>query len=460
MCSRIYLRLLPQRFPREAGGSKIDRDIVPRLTKRIVDELKPAEKDIFRWDTGDGALKGFGLRMKPSGAAAFIIQYRNAEGRTKRLAIGKVRTLAPEEARRIAREKLASVSAGGDPSAQRKAARTTITVAELCDEYLEAARNGLVIVGRFKRPKRASTVAIDEGRVSRHIKPLIGVERAEKLTRQAVQRMADAIAQGKTAGTFKTGKRGKAVVKGGVGTAARVVEFLGGVWSWADKRGLVSGQNPTRDVETGRGDPKERVLTPDELVSLGRILQEKQVLRPAAVAAVRLIAITGLRRQEACALRWSEVDFSSSCLRLETSKTGRSTRPISGSALDWLRSLRPENKGNSTKWVFPNRDGNGSADLKKSIAQLFNDAGLSDARSHDLRRTFASVAADEGYSDATIGELLGHARRGVTARHYIRRPDPALIAAADRVSGRISALLNGEEMGIVIPLPSITPSAS
>ena len=74
--------------------------------------------------------------------------------------------------------------------------------------------------------------------------------------------------------------------------------------------------------------------------------------------------------------------------------------------------------------MFPSRDGDGSADLKKAIAELFDEAGLKDARSHDLRRTFASMAADEGYSDATVGELLGHSRRGVTARHYIRRPDP------------------------------------
>jgi hypothetical protein len=235
--------------------------------------------------------------MKPSGAAAFIIQYRNAEGKTRRHAIGKLGTLAPEEARRLAREKLASVAAGEDPSAQRRSARVSITVAELCDEYLKAARAGLVIVGRFKRPKRASTVAIDEGRVSRHVKPLIGAERADKLTRQAVQRMADAIAQGKTAGVFKTGKRGKAVVTGGVGTAARVVELLGGMWTWGEKRGLVSGQNPAHDVETGRGDPKERVLSVAELVAFGQVLRERAVVRPAAVAARRLIAITGLRRQ-------------------------------------------------------------------------------------------------------------------------------------------------------------------
>jgi integrase len=74
-------------------------------------------------------------------------------------------------------------------------------------------------------------------------------------------------------------------------------------------------------------------------------------------------------------------------------------------------------------------DGRPSGFKKKEIAAISDDAGLSDARSHDLRRTFASVAADEGYSDATIAALLGHPQRGVIARHYIRRPDDALVAA-------------------------------
>ena len=199
---------------------------MPRLTKRTVDAIQPnpTRADVFVWDSGDGALKGFGVRMKPSGAAAFIIQYRNADGKTRRHAIGKVGTLAPDEARRLARDKLASVAAGADPSVERRSARASLSVGELCDLYLEAARAGLVIlVRRFNRPKRASTVAIDEGRVSRHIKPLVGAHRADKLSRATVQRMADAIARGETAGVFKSGVRGKAVVKGGMGTASRVV---------------------------------------------------------------------------------------------------------------------------------------------------------------------------------------------------------------------------------------------
>src|SRR5206468_10576999 len=110
----------------------------------------------------------------------------------------------------------------------------------------------------------------------------------------------------------------------------------------------------------------------------------------------------------------------------------------------------------SRAWVFPNRNDSGSADLKKSISAIFDAAGLTDARSHDLRRTFGSVAANEGYSDATIAELLGHARRGVTARHYIRRPDAALVAAADKVASTIAAALDRRKgpQAVTQPAPS------
>jgi integrase len=314
----------------------------------------------------------------------------------------------------------------------------------LCDQYREAAKAGLVTT-RFKRPKRASTVAIDVGRIERHIKPLVGKVRADKLTRADVQRMTDAIAQGKTATVVKTKARGRAVVVGGTGTAARVVELLGGIWTWADKRGLVAGANPAHGVETVRGEAADRVLSVDELKALGKALTEQEPLQPAACAALRLIALTGLRREEAVRLRWSEIDEAGSCLRLTATKTGRSTRPLGKPALALLRSLSRRHD----EWAFPNATGTGPADLKKKIADLFNAAGVTDARSHDMRRTFASAAADLGYGDATVGELLGHAKRGVTERHYVRRSDPVLVAAADAVSAYINRALDGERAEVV-----------
>ena len=260
--------------------------------------------------------------------------------------------------------------------------------------------------------------------------------------------MADAIAAGKTAQEVKTKARGVARVEGGAATAARTVELLGGIWTWAERRGLVSGPNPARGVEKHRGEAKDRTLNADELARLGKALRQIEPLHPMTSAAVRLIALTGLRREEACALRWREIDAATSCLRLETTKTGRSLRPIGKAALQLLEAL----PSNESEYLFPKRDGKSSADLKKQIAACFDAAGLSDARAHDLRRTFASTAADEGYSDATTGELLGHARRGVTSRHYIRRPDAALVSAADKVADRIAKAM-GENTAEVVTFP-------
>jgi integrase len=425
---------------------------MPKLTKRFIDTLRPgAGSDLFAWDS---ELKGFGVRMKPSGTASYLIQYRTPQGRTRRYAFARVGTLTPEEARARARRLLASVAAGSDPSAQRHEARRALTVAQLCEQYMGQARLGLVVT-RARKPKRASTTAIDEGRVSRHIIPLIGRRVANDLRRADVQRMADAIAAGKTATTAR--------VTGGPGTAARVVG-----------RGLVSRPNPARGVETQQGEAKDRVLSKDELASLGEALRRHEEHAPMACWALRLSALTCLRRQEAVGLRLREIDLDGSCLRLGETKTGRSTRPIGKAAVEHLRAL-PMLHG---EWLFPNRGGTGSADLKRPIAAIFDAAGLRDARSRDLRRTFASVAAELGYGDAAIAELLGHARRrprpalpaaqgrplvssaffdaaiaellgharrGVTERHYVRRPDAVLVAAASRTAAIIRVALDGQK---------------
>jgi integrase len=413
-----------------------------RLTKRVVDAAAPAAAEYFIWCD---SLPHFGVRVYPSGRKVFVAQVRVGAS-IRRVTIGPYGPFTVEQARARAAEIIRAAAEGRDPQREKQETKTALTVAELCAEYLSAARAGLVTT-RFRRPKRATTVAIDEGRVARHIVPLIGRLRARDLKRADVQRLADAIASGKTAGTFTTRPHGRARVTGGAGTAARVVELLGGIYSWAEKRDLAPGPNPVRGVETVRGEARNRTLDDGELRALGAALAANEAKQPLAVAALRLIALTGLRRNEACALRWSEIDFAGCCLRLEATKTGRSQRPLGRPARELLQALPRL----SDEWVFPNRSGTGPADLKAAIAGLFDAAGLRDARAQALRRTYASVAADEGYSDATIGEMLGHARRGVTARHYIRRPDAALVAAADRVSARIAAALAGRR-GAVVPL--------
>jgi integrase len=409
---------------------------MPRLNKRTLDALKPKADRFFVWDD---KLSGFGVRCYPTGRIVFLTQVRVGRAQ-RRVTIGDYGPFTAEQARDRANKIIAGARDGVDPQAAKREARQAKTVAELCDAYMEAARAGLVTT-RFHRPKSPATVAIDEGRIARHIKPLIGSLPAAKLSTAAVQRMSDAIAQGKTAGTFKGKTRGMAVVTGGTGTATRVVELLGGIWTWGRKRGHVSGASPTTDVDRVRGAAKNRVLSPAELKALADACDGR------AGVAVRLIALTGWRREEVEGLRWDEIDGQTARL-IDTKDKSRpvSMRPVGQAALDVLATIP-----RYADWVFPNRNATGPADLKSEISEIFNGVGLTrkDEKSQALRRTFASAAADMGYSDATIDVLIGHAPRGITERHYVRRSDPVLIAAADRVAAAIAARMRGQAADVV-----------
>jgi integrase len=329
---------------------------MPRLTKKVIDAIKPKPDRFFAWDD---KLPGFGVRCYPTGRKVFVAQVRVGRAQ-RRVTIGDFGPFTVEQARARAEGIIHEAAEGRDPQREKRAAREAVTVAELCDIYLQAARAGLVTT-RFKRPKRPATVAIDEGRIARHIKPMIGATPAKDLRRADVQRMADSIAQGKTAGVFKGKRRGRAVVTGGAGTAARVVELLGGIWSWAEKRDLVPGTSPTRGVETARGEARDRVLNDDELWELGNAIDAAAAGSPMAAGALRLIALTGLRREEACGLQWREFDEAGCCLRLAETKTGRSMRPIGRAARELLAGLPRL----SDEWVFPNRSGTGRAELTR-----------------------------------------------------------------------------------------------
>jgi integrase len=411
------------------------------LTQAAVERLTPnpdGMSDRFAWCSNP---RGFGVRIKPSGAACFIVQYRNKHGRTRRMALAAVDVLRVADARKRAKVILAAVADGKDPSAEKRNERASATtVKELCEAYMEAARAGRITV-RKGRAKKASTVAIDEGRVSRHIVPLLGAKVASTVKRPDIQKLYDDIAAGKTAGISKTKARGVARVTGGDGSAARVIGLLGGIWTWAERRGLVSGSNPARGIETRKGEAKDRVLKPAELKKLADVLDNS----PAAVA-IRAIALSGCRREEIVRLRWHEIDFDSRCLRLGNTKTGRSMRPLSQAALDVLAKVP---RVEDCPFVFPARHLKKPADLKKSIAALFDAAGLKDARAHDLRRTYATAAANLGYSDATIGMLIGHRPRGVTEQHYIRRPDAVLLASADATATIVARSMLGETANVV-----------
>jgi len=337
---------------------------------------------------------------------------------------------------------------GDDPKPGRHATASnapesrSMAVAELCDRYMEAARAGLVLT-RFNRPKKASTLAIDVGRIERHIKPLIGTLPVTDVTGAVVRRLAADVAAGKTIADVKTGFRGRARVTGGPGTVARVVDLLSGIMAWAQEQELVE-RNPVHGVKRYRGEPRDRFLSVPELGRLGAVLRRSgddpdAPFNPSALSIVTLLLLTGCRGGEIEGLRWSEVDAENRCLWLADTKTGKSMRPLGAAAFAALDDLP---RLGDSPYVFPAYRGDGHyLGTKREVPRIMSAAGIENAGRHSLRHTFASVASDLGFSDAIIGGLSGHKGRGVTSR-YIHRPDTALIMAADRVSERMSELLS------------------
>lgn len=405
---------------------------MPRITKRLVDAAEPNGRDYFLWCDD---LPGFGVRVFASGRCSYLVQYRSG-GRSRRVTIGLHGALTADEARREAKSLLGEVARGQDPAEERATRRGSITVAELCDAYLQATEKGL-IMGKGGRPKKASTLYVDRGRIERHIKPLLGRRLVVELTQPDVQRFVRDVQAGKTAAVVKTGFRGKAVVEGGPGTAARTVGLLGGILSFAIAERIIT-VNPVAGVKRPADRKRTRRLTAEEYGILGQALadaEENRTERWQTVAGIRLLMLTGCRLGEIARLRWREVDAEGSCLRLEDTKEHESVRPLGRGALRILAAV-PQLPG--IPYVLPGLRGFGPiASLDDALERVAARAGLDGVTAHTLRHSFASTAGDLGYSESTIGAMLGHAGHSVTSR-YIHHLDSVLSAAADRVTERIA----------------------
>jgi hypothetical protein len=237
------------------------------LTKRVVNAIQPAPIERFAWDDG---LPGFGLRVKQTGAKSFFVQYRNKNGRSRRVTLGRYGVLTVDQARTAARLALADVLRGVDPAEVRSQNRTAVTMADLCREYFDHAKRGVLITRRGHR-KKASTLYSDQGRIERHIIPLLGRRTVRDLTMADLRGFLQSVIAGKTAADVKTKKHGRAIVRGGRGTAARTMGLLGAILSYAVEAGYRS-DNPARGIVRPR-DKRRRVrLDDDGYRLLGQLL--------------------------------------------------------------------------------------------------------------------------------------------------------------------------------------------
>ncbi|MDE0280756.1 MAG: tyrosine-type recombinase/integrase [Gammaproteobacteria bacterium] len=381
-----------------------------KLSKRTVDELS-VEKDTVFWDS---ELSGFGVRVYPSGGKHYVVQARERRKAAKRVTVGRHGVITADEARKRAAAIIARIKAGEEAMPETEAERLSGSpaVGRLARRWLEQH------VEHHCKPKTRRMYRLI---VEKHLLPVLGKTPALAVNHRVVADLHHSLRKTPT-------------------LANHAVRVLSRIWRAAEARGeLPEGKNPCRKVPSFRENRRERYLSESEFIRLGEVLSELEAGRSRvsthAIAAIRLLMLTGCRKNEILALEWKHVDLEAGELGLPDSKTGSRTVVLSPEAVAVLSGI-PKVAGNPH--VIPGKvRGKRLFNLDAPWNLIRGKAGLEDVRVHDLRHSFASKALALGESLPSIGKLLGHSRVETTAR-YAHLSGEAVREAAVRISDSIA----------------------
>jgi integrase len=308
-----------------------------------------------------------------------------------------------------------------DPQAQRHAARTAPTVADLCTRYLEE------LVPRLRPGSQREM----RGCIATWILPALGGRRVADITRTDVEKLHATVSR-------------RAPVR-----ANRVASLLSRLMGLAIRWEMRS-TNPVVGLQKNREYPRQRYLSGEELVRLTAVLRDWPDQTIANV--VRLLLLTGARRGEVCAMKWQDLDLSAGTWRKPASKVKQDKVhlvPLSGPARQLIAELRAKSptvgdfkSANFADFVFPARTAAGHIVDLKQWPRVRSAAGLVDFKLHDLRHSHASILASAGLSLPITGALLSHSQPSTTARYAHLLLDPlrqASETAGAVISGQASA---------------------
>ena len=381
---------------------------VRRISLKAIAELAPGQAI---WDSD---VKGFGVRCQRR-AAVYVLKYRDQNSRQHFLTIGRHDSpWTPDTARKEARRHLQALT-----ECQTNTGGLSVpspTLEAFSKTYLESYAR------LHKKPR---SVAEDRRNLELHILPALGTKRLAEIT------AADIAHFHTSRGTCPS-------------NANRCMALLSHVFSIGAKWGVIpAGINPCRGITRFRERIRERFLSAEEVVSLGRTLAEvdgdgREDWR--AVNILRLLVYTGARLSEILTLQWSWIHWDEGYARLPDSKTGTKTVPLPQPALDVLRRISEE-RGRQSKFVFPGkRSGTYFTGIQKPWQRIRQRAGLPDVRIHDLRHCFASTAVAHGESLYLVGAVLGHRTTSTTQRYAHLAMQP-ILESANRTSSRLAALM-------------------
>ena len=381
---------------------------IPRITKRSVDAVKVGGTDTVYWD---GELTGFGLRVRRSGRKSYVVQTRIA-GKLCWFTIGPHGPLNPDQARARALEILACAKKGIDPRDAEARREAEPSMADLGRRFLEEYVPVHCKPSTREEYRRSVRLFVD---------PVIGELRVPEVQRKDIA----ALHHGLRDKPYQANRT--------LGVLSKMFS-LAEVWGWRP-----DGTNPCRHVKRYKEHKRERFLSPEETERLGQVLREAEEDMPSAVAAFRLLLLTGCRMSEIRDLRWEYVK--DDCIELPDAKTGGRVVPLGPEARTVLSSI-PRDEDNP--WVIAGRlPGSHLTDLQRPWRRIRKQADLEGVRIHDLRHSFASRALALGESLTMIGKLLGHTQVQTTAR-YAHLARDSIQTAAARITGSIGGNLLGD----------------
>lgn len=382
-----------------------------KLTKRSVERLAVRKKDYIVFDE---ELPGFGVRVMPSGKRFFLIQYRR-QGRTRRFMLGQFGPVTAEIARKNALRLLGSVrGGGGDPAALRDLERQSGTVKELGVRFLKEH-----VASRCKPTTRAEY----RRAVELFINPSLGNHNVRSLVPSDVAKLHVKYARI----PYQANRT--------LGVLSKMMN-LAEIWGLRDRH-----TNPCETVERYPEHKRERFLSSKELKRLGEVLNRYEADGSEsiyAVAAFRLLLLTGCRLSEIQTLKWDYINLDENKIMLPDSKTGAKTVYLGEATITLLKAL-PRMDENPYVIAGKNK-GTHLTDLQHPWQRIRKAAGLEEVRIHDLRHTFASGGLLVGEGLPMIGKLLGHTQVQTTAR-YAHLADAPVKAAATRIADRLAAEL-------------------
>ena len=418
--------------PQTARGRPNQRSPV-NLTKRYIDALADVEKPTLHWDK---SLTGFGLQQFKSGVLTFVLDYRSAEGRKRRMTIGRFGALTVEQARNQARALRGRVAQGADPATEVEQRRKAATIGELLDAY---------IVNHLETENAPRTQHDNKLLIERHIRPALGALKVAAATRQDILKL-----RRRLEATPRQANLALAVLSKAFSLAEE--------WGWRPE-----SSNPCRRVPRFEENERERFLSADELARLGSALEEAETVglpwrqregaktkhraKPensrtipnrAALSVIKLLLYTGARASEILGLAWADVDMDQGTIALPSRKGGvRRPHPVSAYVLEILAT---QARVEDSPWVFP-APTDSARPLSLSVLEnawqtLRSRAHLCDVRLHDLRHTAGTYVSQTGANAFSVRDFLRHKTLAMTGRYANRDADP-IRQAAEAIGDRL-----------------------